>query len=59
MKSDCTFKSGNDLKVAILVGNIDVVELYSNLVNDMLGFLEKFIVLCKDLSNYTFNKTCQ
>jgi hypothetical protein len=59
MRSDCIFKSGNALKVAILVGNIDVVEHYSNLVNDMLGFLKKFIELCKDLSKYIFKKICQ
>jgi hypothetical protein len=51
MKSETIFKSGNDLKVAILGGNIDVVDYYTTMVNDMLGFLEKFIDFCKQIGN--------
>ena len=49
MKSDSIFKSGDALKVAIIVGKIDVVELYATLVNDMLAFLDKFIWVCQKI----------
>ena len=43
MKSDIIFEKGNSLKVAILSGVIEIVNLYSDLVNAMLIFLEKLV----------------
>ncbi len=49
MRSDSVFESSNNLKVAILNGEIDVEKHYCSLVNALIAFFERLVKLSLEI----------
>ena len=52
MRSTIIQETSNNLKVSILTGEIEISDLYADLVNAMISYLEKLILLSKQIGSY-------
>jgi hypothetical protein len=55
MSSALIFDKTNSLKMAILMGNIEVEDLYSDVVSAMLNFLDRIVKVSEYISKIVFN----
>jgi hypothetical protein len=51
MRSDSVFESSNNLKVAVLNGEIDVEKYYCNLINSLLAFFDRLVKLSLEIGS--------
>ena len=52
MSATLIFEKTNSLKMTILTGSIDIHELYSDVVNAMLNFLERLVIVSKHIGKF-------
>jgi hypothetical protein len=49
MRSDSVYEASNIIKVSILNGEIEVETFYCNLINAMLSFFDKLVILSREI----------